>query len=150
MELWADGVVSLQTPRPAPVEQLQIMSRAKVLIIEDNALVSVSLEDMLLSAGFEVVGTAETATEALYLAEVTKPDVAITDVRLAGRGDGIEAATLLRDQLAVRVIFLTAFNDDVTRRRAAAVKPVAYLVKPVRPRDLIVAVDAASCAKRTS
>src|SRR5262245_63876167 len=126
------------------------MSRAKVLIIEDNALVSVSLEDMLLSAGFEVVGTAETATEALYLAEVTEPDVAITDVRLAGRGDGIEAATLLRDQFAVRVIFLTAFSDDVTRRRAAAVKSVAYLVKPVLPRDLIAAVNAAACAKSTS
>jgi DNA-binding NarL/FixJ family response regulator len=73
----------------------------------------------------------DTVNDALRLAETTKPDLAIVDVRLAGPRDGIEGAELLRQQFGIPVIFLTGDIDEATARRASAIDPAGYLVKPV-------------------
>jgi two-component system, response regulator PdtaR len=93
--------------------------RAKVLVVEDDAVIAMSMREILSLVGFEVVGVAATVTDALCLAENTKPDVAILDVRLAGRRDGIEGAMLLRQRSGLPVIFVTAQSDKATVARAA-------------------------------
>jgi DNA-binding response OmpR family regulator len=116
---------------------------ARVLIIEDELLVAWSLHDVLSLIGCEVTGIAATVSEALILAENTKPDLALVDVRLAGQQDGIEGAVLLRKQFGLPVIFLTGEVERETAWRAAEVGPVEYLVKPVHTRQLVEAIRTA-------
>ena len=120
----------------------------KVLILEDEALIALSMQEVLSLVGVEVVGVAATVGEALRLAGSTNPDVAICDVRLAGRRDGIDGAVLLHESSGLPVIFVTGQDDSTTRQRAAKVDPVAYLEKPVRPQALIAAVQAAIAGHR--
>jgi DNA-binding NarL/FixJ family response regulator len=115
----------------------------KVLIVEDNAVIAFGMREVLSHAGFDVVGTATTVGEALRVAAETRPDVAIMDVRLAGRRDGIEGALLLRQGSGLPVLFLTGQDDIVTRLRAAAAEPAAYLLKPVSGERLVHAVQRA-------
>ena len=58
------------------------------------------------------------------------------DIRLDGRLDGIETAKLLHQADDVPVIFVTAFIDDQTRRRAAETGPLAFVAKPLDEIDL--------------
>jgi len=115
----------------------------KVLIVEDNALIALSLREVLSELGFQVVGTAATMSEALRMAEDTKPDIAVSDIRLAGQHDGTEAAIRMRQRSGLPVLFLTAATDLATRTKAAAAEPAGYLVKPVNANQLGRAVELA-------
>ena len=124
------------------------LSKAKVLIVEDNAIEAVSMRAMLTLIGLEVVGVAACVNDALCLAENTHPDVAIFDVRLAGRRDGIEGATILRRTIGLQVIFVTGQKDAATVARAAEAEPVAYLSKPVASQQLVAAIESALTNRR--
>ena len=82
--------------------------RPKVLIVEDELLIACTMQEVLSLVGFDVIGVAATVSEALRLSDMHKPDLAILDVRLAGRRDGIEGAQLLRDRSGLPVVFVTA------------------------------------------
>ena len=116
---------------------------AKVLIVEDDAIEALGMREMLSLVGLEVVGIAACVSDALCLAECTRPDVAIFDVRLAGRRDGIEGALILRKTVGLPVIFVTGQIDAVTAARAAEAEPVAFLSKPVPAGELVAAVETA-------
>jgi DNA-binding NarL/FixJ family response regulator len=120
-----------------------MQKRWKVLIVEDEPLVAWSMDEVLTLVGFEVVGVAARVSEALHLAEATRPDLAIFDVRLAGRRDGIEGAELLRDRLGLPSVFVTAHGDRATRERASKVGAAGYVDKPVHYRQLITVVESA-------
>ena len=115
----------------------------KVLIVEDEPLIALSLRDVLTLVGFEVVGIAARVSDALIIAQNTPPDVAIFDVRLAGKRDGIEGAVQLRRILDIPVVFLTAQGDEDTRARAAFLNPVGYLLKPVHSEQIVAALHKA-------
>ena len=116
---------------------------ARILIIEDELLVAWSLRDVLSLIGCEVTGIVATVSEALILAENTKPDLALVDVRLAGQQDGIEGAVLLRRQFGIPIIFLTDEVDGEAAWKAAEVGPVEYLVRPVHTPQLVEAIRTA-------
>jgi DNA-binding NarL/FixJ family response regulator len=116
---------------------------AKILVAEDDALVALSLQQTLSLFGFQVVGIAATVSDALCLAQNTRPDLAIFDVQLAGKRDGIEGAALLRGFLDIPVVFLTGQADEHTRARAATVRPAAYLAKPATPQQVVSAIEQA-------
>ena len=121
----------------------------KVLIVEDEALIALALRDDLTLVGFEVVGVAARVSDALTIAQNTLPDVAILDVRLAGKRDGIEGAVQLRRIFDIPVVFLTAQGDEGTRARAALLNPAGYLLKPVHSEQIVAALQTAlPAAKR--
>ena len=62
----------------------------RILVVEDDYFVALELEHRLLDAGFDVVGIATTAEEALDKARSGNPDLAVMDIRLAGPRDGID------------------------------------------------------------
>ena len=115
----------------------------KVLIVEDEALVALSLRDTLTLVGFEVVGIAARVSDALTIAQNTPPDVALLDVRLAGKRDGIEGAVQLRRILDIPFVFMTAQGDEDTRARAAFLNPAGYLLKPVHSEQIVAALQQA-------
>ena len=124
------------------------MSRVKVLIVVDDPINVMSMREVLTLVGCEVVGIASCVMDALCLAENTCPDVAIFDVRLAGRRDGIEGALILRKTVGLPVIFVTGQRDPATVARAAEAEPVAFLPKPVPAGRLIAAIEHAVASHR--
>lgn len=110
---------------------------ARILIVEDEFLIAMELEYRLMEAGIEVVGTAVTAEEALAIARSEKPDLAIMDIRLAGRRDGVDAAIELFSTYGIRSIFASAHADNDTRRRAAPASPIGWLQKPYPAEELL-------------
>lgn len=114
---------------------------ARILLVEDDYFVALELESRLSEAGFEVVGIASTAEEALEMAASGMPELAIMDIRLGGPRDGVDAATELLAKLGVPSIFATAHADRETRRRAERAKPIGWLQKPYSSESLIVLVN---------
>jgi two-component system, response regulator PdtaR len=109
----------------------------RILIVEDEFLIALELEHRLLEAGFAVVGIAVTAGEAIRLAASERPDIAIMDIRLAGQGDGVDAAIELFAAFGIRSVFASAHADMEIRKRASPASPVAWLQKPYPAEALI-------------
>lgn len=117
---------------------------AKVLIAEDDWLTALAIADVVTLAGHQVVGSVRTVSEAVDKVQSVQPDIAVFDIRLAGRRDGIEGASVLKQMCGAEVVFVSAEADQETLERANAVEPVAFLPKPCHPRDLLAAVQRAA------
>jgi PAS domain S-box-containing protein len=125
-------------------DQAVAASRARILIVEDAALVVEELKDCLRRLGHEVVGVADTAPVAIDLAVRERPDVVLMAIRLKGPMDGVEAAGRIYGRLGTPVIYVTAYADPATLERATKVGPFGYIVKPFRESDLRVAIAIAT------
>jgi two-component system, response regulator PdtaR len=115
----------------------------RILIAEDERIVAMALCEMLEGLGYEVVGNVSTAEEVTRLTSETVPDVVLMDISLAGPQDGISAAGSIQAQGLAPVVFLTAYSDSRTLRRAAEVEPYGYLMKPLQERELRVGIEVA-------
>lgn len=122
------------------VEQAERAANNKqpaVLVVEDDFLIALELENRLLDAGYQVVGIASTANEAVSLADEKRPDLAVMDIRLLGRRDGVDAAIELFTKFSIRSIFASAHADVETRERAAPANPIGWVQKPY-PADALI------------
>ena len=117
-------------------------ARVRILIVEDDYFVATALEQILVDAGFAVVGIAITAEEALHLATLHQPALAVMDIRLAGPRDGIDAARELRSQCGIGSIFATAHGDETTRARATRAQPLGWLIKPYSAKTVLATIRA--------
>jgi response regulator NasT len=123
------------------------MTAIRILIAEDNDLVSLTLEEQLKGLGYDVIGIARTGLEAVDLATRLTPDLILMDIRMPEL-DGTEAATRINQQRAVPIIMLTAYADKETIRRAEAAGVLGYLVKPITENDLPPAINVATARFR--
>ena len=117
--------------------------RGRVAIVEDDALVASLLEETLESAGYEVVGKAASAGDAISLIGRHRPDLALLDIRLLGRRNGVDVAQEVTQRFGTGVIFETSESNPVVRGQAELTRPFAWLTKPFKPKELLAAVDAA-------
>lgn len=113
---------------------------ARILVIEDDFLVAWQIKEALEAGGFEVAGTAVNAEEAMQIAMTQSPALAITDIHLAGKRDGIDAAIKLFREHSIRCIFATAHYDTLARERAQAANPLGWLQKPYTMQSLLYTV----------
>ncbi len=118
------------------------MAATRILIAEDNDLVSLTLEEQLKGLGYDVVGIARSGVEAVNLAARLKPDLIMMDIRMPEM-EGTEAAARIRDQHPVPIIMLTAYADKETVKKAEAAGALAYLVKPINENELPPAINIA-------
>ena len=102
----------------------------KVLIIDDDKLICVSLKAILESdSEITVVGTGNSGREAVELFKKTQPDVLLMDIRM-GEMSGLEAAEeILNEQKSAKVLFLTTFADDEYIIRALKIGAHGYILK---------------------
>jgi two-component system, response regulator PdtaR len=121
----------------------QTAKTAPILIVEDDYLIAMQAEDALTDAGFNLVGIAASADQAVSMAEDHRPVLAIMDIRLAGKRDGIDAALELFQFHNIRCIFASAHADQEVMTRARPARPLAWLQKPYTMPSLIAAVLAA-------
>lgn len=113
----------------------------RVLIVEDEVFVAMDAEAILMAAGYDVVGTAAAADEAVAKTEKLTPDLVLMDIRLLGERDGIDAALEIKRRFPVPIIFVTANTDPVTHARAMQADPITLISKPFTRDSLLGAVS---------
>ena len=129
-------------------EPAQPLSGTRVLVVEDEALIAEEIRDRLSSRGMKVVGIADNAADAVALASGERPDLALMDIRLKGKADGVDAAVRIYRDFGVPAVFLTAHSDEATLKRALLAGQFGYVLKPFRELDLLVAIRMALARHR--
>lgn len=124
------------------------MITKKVMIVEDEGVVGLSLKSILSKMGYTVTGIAITGSEAVRMAIETQPDVILMDIHLKGDMDGIQATEELNKVTDIPVIYLTAYADEETLNRALRTESHSYLVKPYNPRELYSNIEFAIYKRR--
>ena len=115
----------------------------QLLIVDDHEVVRQGLVALLdRREGFQVVAEAGTVAEAVEQARKFEPDIVVMDVRLPD-GSGIEACRDIRAELpATRVVMLTSYPDEEAVLSAIVAGAAGYLLKQIRARDLVAALEA--------
>jgi DNA-binding LytR/AlgR family response regulator len=117
-----------------------------ILIVEDEALIAENIKMQLEDFGYTIAKICYNYTSAVEAVRLAAFDLLITDIDL-GNGienkSGIQVAQHLLTTQNKPIVFLTAFSDKDTIKKAAFVKPSAYLVKPVNAASLFATVQIA-------
>jgi signal transduction histidine kinase len=108
----------------------------RILIVEDERVTAEHIGLTLKRLGYQVVGIVATGKAALQSAGELKPDLILADIDLKGAMDGIEVATEVRAHWGIPTVFLTAYGDEETVRRARTSEAFGYLVKPFAEQEL--------------
>ncbi len=119
------------------------MSKAKVLVVEDEAIVAADICDSLRNLGYNVCAVATSGLQAVEKTAESKPELVLMDIKLKGEMDGIAAATAIRQQYDIPVVYLTAHGDEGTLERAKNTSPAGYVLKPFAEMELRIALELA-------
>jgi two-component system, response regulator PdtaR len=119
------------------------MKKAKILIIEDEALTVMQLCNELKQSGHEAF-YAVTGKDAINLAEEKKPDIILLDIRISGNMDGIEAAEIILSKKKIPIIIITGFPIKEIKEKAKNIRPIAFLEKPLNINDIKKLVESLS------
>lgn len=119
------------------------MSRAKILIVEDESIIAEDIADSLESIGYKVVGIVASGEEAIVLAGKLQPDLVLMDIMLQGEMDGITTAEKIQSRYQIPAIYLTAYADEKTLERVKDTNPFGYIVKPFEEKNLHLTIQIA-------
>jgi len=119
------------------------MNQIRVLIVEDEPIIAADIEKCLQDLDYFVCGKAMTFNRAKILLETTYPDIAIIDINLEGKREGIELAAIIREKNNIPFIFLTSYSDAATLKAAKITMPNGYVVKPFDEQDLYATLEIA-------
>jgi DNA-binding LytR/AlgR family response regulator len=114
------------------------MYSTKILIVEDEIIIADYIFELLEKEGYKNLKIANNIEEAKNLYFSFTPDIILLDINIHGENAGITLSSEL--SLKSKVIFITAQNDPVTINAAIKTKPNAYLTKPIKKKDLTVAI----------
>lgn len=117
------------------------MSYLSILIAEDEALTRLDIKEFLTKEGHMIAAETGNGLEILNLAKLSNPDIALLDIKIPGI-DGIEAAAQLR-QIGIPSVLMTAYDQIGFITRAENVGVFGYINKPIRQKDVIVALQIA-------
>jgi len=122
---------------------------SKILVVDDEAIITMQLEKRLAAMGYTVSGMAACGEDAVDKARSDHPDLVLMDIVMPGEMDGIEAAKIIADELNIPVVFITAYADDTIIKKANNVRPYGYVVKPFTELGLKAAIEVALFRKAT-
>jgi two-component system, cell cycle sensor histidine kinase and response regulator CckA len=118
-----------------------MVTRARILLVEDDAVAAAGLAETLGLLGYEISATVSTGEEALLSVEEAKPQIVLMDIKLQGSLDGVEAARQIRRRFDVPLVYLTGFADHQLLERAKDTEPYGFLVKPIQMKELIITIE---------
>jgi AmiR/NasT family two-component response regulator len=118
------------------------MESLKILIADDETLITMSLSTMLQNIGHRMIARARTGQEAVEKAKELSPDLILMDIKMEDM-DGLEASRQILAQQPVPIIILTAYSQMDLIEKADAAGVSGYLVKPVSENDLLPAITLA-------
>ncbi len=112
-------------------------AKQTLMIVEDEALVATVLRDELQEAGYKVLNLTDRHAEALEVAKAEKPHLALVNIRLAGRDDGIELSEHLKS-MGIPVLLI---SGQVSRASSSKTVAIASMPKPYDAAEMVLAVD---------
>jgi len=119
------------------------MSKVKILIVEDEAIIADNIFDTLNELDYEALEPAHTFSEAIEKIDAFDPDIAILDIQLSGKKSGIDLANRINEIYHFPFIFLTSNSEQFTLEHAKKVEPSAFLVKPFGKEELYTSIEVA-------
>lgn len=137
------GVAENQVREMASQAAREISSQpsTKVLIIEDEPIISLDLQSIVKEMGHDVVATATTRDEAVRAARRTGPGLVLADIKLADGSSGIDAVRQILSELDVPIVFITAYPERLLTGERP--EPTFLVTKPFVPETVRVAVSQA-------
>lgn len=114
-----------------------------IMVVEDEGIVASDLGQCLKRMGYQVSAIVATGVEAVEKARAHKPDLILMDIMLRGDMRGTQAAHLIRSEMDIPIIFLTAYSDDATIKQAQLTEPYGYLLKPFDDDNLRTTISVA-------
>jgi response regulator NasT len=118
------------------------MSKARIVIADDQSVIRLDLKQMLSNLGYTVVGEAGDGLSAVNLARELKPELVIMDIMMENM-DGIAAAKILTEERIAPVLLLTGYSQQELIARAKEAGVVSYIVKPFRAEELVPNIEIA-------
>jgi len=112
---------------------------ARIVIVEDEALVAMLIEDSLSAAGHEILGVADTVAQAIALVDRTSPDLVLCDITLLNGESGLDVAATMAER-GIPSLFVSGHPPSAEAGRGIA---IGCMLKPFRPARLEEAVQAA-------
>lgn len=116
----------------------------RIMLVEDENIIAMDIQQRLELLGYQVTGHAASGMDAVRVAAETRPDLILMDIKIRGPMDGIETAEQIRARQDVPIIYLTAFTDENTLKRARRTEAFGYLLKPFEDRELQSAIEIAT------
>lgn len=126
------------------------MAKETILIVEDEPLVGLEIREDLERLGYVVPEVVSSGEAVLPAVARHRPALVIMDIRIEGSVDGIEAAYQIKSEFDIPIVYLTAYSDARTLRRAAETGPDAFLLKPFDERELAANVEMALARAQTN
>ena len=115
-------------------QELQRVAAVRVLVIEDEAIISADIESLVKELGHRVTGTATTHDEAVDAVARHRPGLVLADIQLADGSSGIDAVKDILGQFNVPVIFITAFPERLLTGERP--EPTFLITKPYQPENI--------------
>jgi two-component system, LytTR family, response regulator LytT len=119
------------------------MAKLKVLVVEDENIIGKDIQLSLKKLGYAVPVIVNSGEKAIEEIERSQPDVVIMDIMLAGEMSGIDTANAIRERYSIPVIFLSAYADDNTLKKAKIAEPYGYIIKPYKDKELQTVIEVA-------
>jgi CheY-like chemotaxis protein len=110
----------------------------RVLIVEDEPLTAMEEQSIVTKLGYEVTGISLSGEAAIQAVKRSPPDVILMDIKLSGEMDGSQAAQIIRRDLDIPVIFITAYGDknQSDPQNLDIPEGFGYIVKPFTESEL--------------
>lgn len=115
----------------------------RIMVVEDEGIIAQDIKNCLEGLGYTVPDVVFTGREAIQRAEELRPDLVLMDIVLKGDIDGIETASEIRKKYNIPIVYLTAYEDDRTLKRAKLTEPLGYILKPFEERYLRSSIEMA-------
>jgi signal transduction histidine kinase len=115
----------------------------QILVVEDEIITGMDIQSRLKKLGCNVPVVVTSGEEAIKKVKENNPDLVLMDISLNGEMDGIEASSIIHSFSDIPVIYLTAFSDEKTLERAKITEPYAYMIKPLKDRELQINIEIA-------
>ncbi len=112
------------------------MTDAEILIVEDDSTAAYVLERTLRKLNYKVTGSVNSGEDAINFVIEKQPALILMDIMLKGNIDGVETSRRINELYDIPIIYLTAYSDDESIKRASTTKPYGYLIKPFDNKEL--------------
>lgn len=116
------------------------MKRSRIVIVDDEPITRMDIREMLEENGYEVAGEGKNGEEAVEKAYALQPDLIIMDVKMPGM-NGVKASSIIKGISDCSILLLTAYSHHELIEDAKKAGINAYLVKPVKERELLPAIE---------
>ena len=129
--------------KPEGPDMKEKSKKAKILIVEDEAVSAKLLQSRVKAFGHIPIGPALSGKAAIETALREKPDLILMDIRIQGEMDGIEAAKIIKENIQTQIIYITAHSEKEFLERAKPTIPQGYILKPFQEKELKITIEMA-------